>query len=75
MALWLQRFTKPSPTNAPPTQREILRNDLLVAGLVLFALFLGLGIRNQVYSASKSASLGEGMPKLEYPAALGPPER
>jgi hypothetical protein len=60
---------KPSPTNAPPDRSEFRRNDLWVAGMVLFALFLGYGVRNQVYNASKFADLGDGAPRLAYPAS------
>ena len=48
-------------------QSELRRNDLLVAGIVLFALFLAFGIRNQVLNASKSVRLGENLPRIAYP--------
>mgnify|MGYP000946356325 FL=1 len=68
MATWLERLTKPSTTNEPPTKGELRRNDLLVAALVLFALFLAFGIRNQVVNASESVRLGENLPRIAYPA-------
>jgi hypothetical protein len=68
MSTWLERLTKPSPTNDPPTRGELRRNDLLVAGIVLFALFLAFGIRNQVLNASESVRLGENLPRIAYPA-------
>jgi hypothetical protein len=43
------------------------RNDLLVAGVVFFALFLAFGIRNQVLNASKTVRLGEDLPRISYP--------
>jgi len=67
MTTWLQRLTQPSPTNEAPTRGELRRNDLLVAALVLFALFLALGIRNQVLNASKTVRLGENLPRIAYP--------
>jgi hypothetical protein len=67
MSMWLERLTKPSPTNEPPAAGEMRRNDLLVAGVVLFALFLAFGIRNQVLNASKSVRLGEDLPRIAYP--------
>lgn len=67
MTTWIEKITKPSPTNEAPTRSELRRNDLLVAALVLFALFLGFGIRNQVYNANKSVSLGENLPRIAYP--------
>jgi hypothetical protein len=67
MSMWLERLTKPSPTNEPPTARELRRNDLLVAGVILFALVLAFGIRNQVLNASKSVRLGEDLPRIAYP--------
>ena len=68
MATWIERLTKPSPTNEPPTKSELRRNDLLVAAIVLFALFLAFGIRNQVLNASDSVRLGENLPRIAYPA-------
>ena len=68
MATWIERLTKPSPTNEPPAKSELRRNDLLVAAIVLFALFLAFGIRNQVLNASESVRLGENLPRIAYPA-------
>ena len=67
MTLWVDRLIKPSPTNEAPGPREQLRNDLAVTVTVLFALFLALGIRNQVYSASKLATLDDGGLRIAYP--------
>jgi hypothetical protein len=67
MTLWVDRLIKPSPTNEPPAPREQLRNDIAVAVTVLFALFLALGIRNQVYDASKITTLNEGAVRIAYP--------
>lgn len=67
MSMLLERLTKPSPTNEEPSASELRRNDLLVAGVVLFALFLAFGIRNQVLNASKSVRLGENLPRISYP--------
>lgn len=68
MSVWLERLTKPSPTNEAPDANELRRNDLLLAGIVLFALFLAFGIRNQVLNASESIRLGEDLPRIAYPA-------
>ena len=67
MTTWVQRLAKPSPTNEPPSRAECQRNDLIVAALVLFALLLGVGIRNQVYNASTAVKLGENLPRIAYP--------
>lgn len=67
MTSWVQRLTEPSPTNEAPTPGELRRNDLLVAALVLFVLFLAFGIRNQVLNASTTVRLGENMPRIAYP--------
>jgi hypothetical protein len=69
MAGWLQRLTKPSITNAPPQPREQLRNDLAVLGVILFALFLGFGLRSQAFGASRSLELPADLGRLLYPAA------
>jgi hypothetical protein len=44
--------------------------------VVLFALFLGLGIRNQAIHASRAVNLGDDLPTLRYPAGwiTGQPE-
>lgn len=67
MTMWVDRLIKPSPTNVAPGPREQLRNDIAVIATVLFALFLALGIRNQVYSASKLASIDDGGLRIAYP--------
>lgn len=67
MTLWVDRLIKPSPTNAAPGPREQLRNDIAVTVTVLFALFLALGIRNQVYNASQHVSLNDGSLRIAYP--------
>lgn len=63
---------KPSPTSEPPTPADIRRIDLAVLGVVVFALFLGLGIRNQTQGASTWVSLGRNMPRIAYPATWMP---
>lgn len=67
MTLWVDRLIKPSPTNEPPAPREQLRNDLAVAATVIFALILAFGIRNQVFTAARFASLNEGVVRIAYP--------
>lgn len=67
MTMWVDRLIKPSPTHEAPGPREQLRNDIAVTVTVLFALFLALGIRNQVYSASKLATLNDGDLRIAYP--------
>jgi hypothetical protein len=69
MTSWIQRLAEPSPTNEAPTRGELRRNDLLVAALVIFALLLAFGIRNQVLNASRSVRLGENLPRIAYPEA------
>jgi hypothetical protein len=67
MTMWVDRLIKPSPTSEAPGPREQLRNDIAVTVTVLFALFLALGIRNQVYNANKLASVNEGDLRIAYP--------
>jgi hypothetical protein len=64
----MQRLSKPSVTNEPPSTAEIWRNDLLMIGTLIFALFLGFGIRNRALNASQSVSLGENSPTITAPA-------
>lgn len=68
MAGLVARLQAPSRTSQPPAPGEIWRNDLAVLVTVLFALFLGLGIRNQALTAQRSFTLGDGLPVIAYPA-------
>ena len=67
MTLWVDRLIKPSQTNEAPGAREQLRNDIAVTVTVLFALFLALGIRNQVYGAHKVTTLNDGALRIADP--------
>jgi hypothetical protein len=67
MATWLNTFTKPSVTNEAPSERELSRIDWAVIITVIFALFLGFGIRNNASTASRTVELGEGLPSIEIP--------
>lgn len=62
------RLRSPSVTNEPPAPGELRRNDWAVAAVVAFALFLGLGIRQQSISAHRAFALGDGLPTIDYPA-------
>jgi hypothetical protein len=76
MATWLNMLTKPSVTNEAPTEGELRRIDIAVIIVVLFALFLGFGIRNNASTASRTVELGEGLPTIEVPSnwITGTPE-
>jgi hypothetical protein len=67
MTAWLNSLTKPSITNEAPTDKEIRRSDIAVFITVIFALFLGFGIRNNASTASRTVELGEGLPAIEIP--------
>jgi len=69
MAAFLESLRKPSITNQPPTPSEQRRNDLLMIVAILFAIFLGAGMRNTAVSAMRSFALGGQLPTLSYPAA------
>jgi hypothetical protein len=60
-------LTKPSITNEQPSEKELSRIDLAVIATVIFALFLGFGIRNNASTASRTIELGQGLPTLEIP--------
>lgn len=68
MTSFFQQLTKPSPTNAAPPPSQTWRNDLAVLATVLFALFLGVGVRNQILNASQYITLGDNYPRLSAPA-------
>lgn len=68
MSSLLTALTKPSVTNEPPSNAEIRRNDLALLITVIFALFLGYGIRNNAINASRTVELGENLPAVEIPA-------
>jgi hypothetical protein len=62
------QLRRPSPTGPTPRPFQVQRDDLAVFAVVLFALFLGLGIRSQALNASRSFALGDELPTLRYPA-------
>lgn len=68
MSSLLTALTKPSVTNEPPSPNEIWRNDLALLVTVLFALFLGYGIRNNAINASRTVELGPDLPAIDIPA-------
>ena len=67
MSTWLATLTKPSVTNEPPSERELSRIDLAMIVTIIFALFLGFGIRNNAIGASRTVELGEGLPSIAVP--------
>lgn len=67
MSTWLNALSTPSITNQPPTEGELRRIDIAVIVTVIFALFLGFGIRNNARTASRSVGLGEGLPTINIP--------
>ncbi|MCC6453653.1 MAG: hypothetical protein IT328_01795 [Caldilineaceae bacterium] len=76
MSTWLATLTKPSVTNEPPSEGELRRIDLAVLITIIFALFLGFGIRNNAVGASRTIELGEGLPSIKVPSnwITGQPE-
>ncbi len=68
MSSLLMRLTKPSITNEPPTQRDLNRNEIAVLITLVFALFLGVGIRNNSINNNRSVELGAGLPTISVPA-------
>ena len=69
MTAFLESLRKPSITNQPPSAGEQRRNDLLMIVVILFAIFLGWGIRNNAVGAVRTFPLGNQLPTLSYPAA------
>jgi hypothetical protein len=76
MSTLLSTLTKPSVTNEAPSEGELRRTDIAVIITVIFALFLGLGIRNNAVNASRTVELGEGLPSIKIPSdwITGQPE-
>ncbi|MBI3958988.1 MAG: hypothetical protein HY328_09270 [Chloroflexi bacterium] len=69
MAALLEALRKPSITNQPPSPSEQRRNDLLMIVVILFAIFLGWGMRNNSVKAMHEFVLGGQLPTLAYPAS------
>ena len=67
MSSMLAKLAKPSITNEPPSPRDLRLVDIAVLATVIFALFLGLGIRNNALYSSREIALGEGLPVLAVP--------
>jgi hypothetical protein len=57
MASLLNALARPSVTNEPPTQAELRRNDIVMVALLIFALFLGFGIRGRQVTAARTVDL------------------
>lgn len=68
MSVWLAALRKPSITNQPPSASQQRRNDLLMLIVILFAIFLGWGVRTNTVGAVNSFGLGSQLPTLSYPA-------
>ena len=68
MATWLNALTKPSVTNEPPSEKDLSRIDIAVIVTLIFALFLGFGIRNNARTASRTVELGAGLPSIDIPS-------
>lgn len=68
MSTLLQTLTKPSVTNDPPTAAEQRNNEIAVIVTLLFAIFLGFGIRSNAVNNSRTVELGEGLPTISVPA-------
>jgi hypothetical protein len=68
MSAFLERLRHPSISNEPPDRSEIRRNDLLTVLCLLFALFLGAGIRNNALSAAQPVTLGDNLLQISLPA-------
>jgi hypothetical protein len=62
------RLTKPSVTNEPPTRQDLNRNEIALIVTLVFALFLGIGIRNNTINNSREVELGAGLPAVSIPA-------
>lgn len=68
MSSLLMRLTKPSFTNEPPSAQDLRLSEIAVVVTFIFALFLGLGIRNNSVNNSREIELGAGLPKVSIPA-------
>lgn len=68
MSTLLHTLTKPSVTNEPPTESEQNRTEIAVIVTLIFALFLGFGIRSNALTNSRTVELGEGLPTISVPA-------
>lgn len=68
MATWLNALTTPSVTNEPPSAKDLSRIDIAVIVTLIFALFLGFGIRNNARTASRTIELGAGLPSIDIPS-------
>lgn len=65
-----QMLSKPSPTNEAPPPSQAWRNDVAMLATLLFALFLGVGVRNQSLNASQYIDIGQKYAPFECSAWL-----
>lgn len=68
MSTLIHALTKPSVTNDPPSAADLRITEIAVLVTLAFALFLGMGIRNNVLSNSRAVTLGEDLPEMRVPA-------
>ncbi len=68
MASLINALRQPSVTNQPPDQAEIRRNDIITILWFIFALFLGLGIRNNAVNTHRTVALGDNLPSIAIPS-------
>lgn len=57
-----------SVTNEPPSPADQRRNDWAMIGLILFALFLAWGVRNNNLNATQELTVDPALPALPVPA-------
>lgn len=69
MSALLDTLRNPSITNEPPTAAEQRRNDWVVIAVILFAVFLGWGIRNNTLNAVQEFSFEGAIPTITVPAS------
>jgi hypothetical protein len=69
MSTLLNMLRNPSITNEPPTVQEQRRSDWAVIIVILFAIVLGWGIRNNTLNAMQEFSFQGGIPSISVPAS------
>lgn len=67
MATLLERIRRPSVTNQPPTQQEILRSDLATIGWFALILIFAVGLRNGAAQSQTRVELPDGLPAIAIP--------
>lgn len=66
---WLEALRNPSITNEAPTAQEQRRNDWVMIAVIVVAILLGWGFRNNVRTAMRTYAFDNVIPAISIPSS------